>query len=213
MIFLINVNFFDHDKIVNKDPIKGIEEIPWTLPVDNSIVVDDLDKGFEITEEEEKKGLRLKARNNSDEETDQGLPYIASNILALPVPGEWSRIAETTAWGTYRHTFAIIRPGKGSKRALFSTSLPNDGAWDLELHLPVKTGFMNRRYGTWYITVSDSNGDQHKIEFDSEAGIQGWNLAEKLNLPEGKVTVELSDRTKGQLVVADAIRWTPSKGD
>jgi len=27
------------------------------------------------------------------------------------------------------------------------------------------------------------------------------------------VTVELSNRTNGQLVVADAIRWTPSKGN
>jgi len=213
MVFLMNMGSFDHYKIVKKDPIEGIEEIPWTLPVEDSIVVDDLDKGFEITEEEEKKGLRLKARNASDVETDQGLPYIASNILALPVPGEWSRIAETTAWGYYRHTYAIIKPGNGNKNALFSTSLPNDGAWDLELHLPVKTGFMNRQYGTWYITVNDSNGDQHKIEFDSEAAIQGWNLAEKLDLPEGKVSVVLSDRTNGQLVVADSIRWSPSDGN
>jgi hypothetical protein len=213
MIFLMNVNSIDPDKIVNKGPIRGIEEIPWGLPVDDSIVIDDLDEGFEITEEEQKRGLRLKARDKKDEDTDQGLPYIATNIAVFPPPDEWSRITETTAWGYYRHTYAVIKPGKGSKRAIFSTSLPNDGAWDLELHMPMKNGFLNRRYGTWHITVNDSNGDQHEIEFDSKAGIQGWNMAEKLELPEGKVTVELSDRTKGQVVVADAIRWTPSKGN
>ena len=213
MIFLIKINSFDQDKIIQEDPIRGIEEIPWSLPVADSIIVDDLDKGFEIMEEEEEKGLRLKARNKKDEETDQGLPYIGSNISALPPPGEWSRIAETTAWGNYRHTYAVIKPGSENKRAIFSTSLPNDGAWDLELHMPMKNGFLNRRYGTWHITVTDSNGDQHKIEFDSQSGIEGWNMAEKLNLPEGKVTVELSNRTNGQLVVADAIRWTPSKGN
>ncbi len=213
MIFLMNINSFDPDKIVNKEPIKGIEEIPWSPTVDDSVVVDDLDKGFEIMEEEGEKGLRLKVRNKSDAETDQGLPYIASNILALPPPGEWSRITETTAWGNYRHTFAVIKPGSGKKRALFSASLPNNGEWDLELYMPMKNGFLNRRYGTWHITVNDSNGDQHKIEFDSQSGIAGWNMAEKLNLPEGKVTVELSDKTNGQVVVADAIRWTPSKGN
>ena len=213
MIFLIKVDSFDNNKIVNEAPVKGIEEIPWSLPVDNSIVVDDLDKGFEIAEEEQEKGLRLRARDKKDEETDQGLPYISSNILALPVPGEWSRIAETTAWGYYRHTYAVIKPGKGSKRAIFSTSLPNDGAWDLELHMPMKTGYLNRQFGTWHITVNDSDGNQHKIEFDSKAGIEGWNMAEKLDLPAGKVTVELSDRTSGQVVVADAIHWTPSKGN
>jgi ABC-type transport system involved in multi-copper enzyme maturation permease subunit len=213
MIFLMNINSIETDKIVNKEPVKGIEEIPWILPVDDSIVVDDLDKGFETTEEKEEKGLRLKARDKKGKETDQGLPYIATNIAAFPPPGEWSRITETTAWGNYRHTYAVIKPGNGSKRAVFSTSLPNDGAWDLELHMPMKNGFLNRRYGLWHIIVNDSNGDQHKIEFDSQSGIQGWNMAEKLNLPEGKVTVELSDRTNGQLVVADAIRWTPSKGN
>jgi uncharacterized protein (UPF0216 family) len=107
----------------------------------------------------------------------------------------------------------VIKPGKGSKRAIFSTSLPNDGAWDLELHMPMKTGYLNRQFGTWHVTVNDSDGNQHKIEFDSKAGIEGWNMAEKLDLPAGKVTVELSDGTNGQVVVADAIRWTPSKGN
>ena len=77
----------------------------------------------------------------------------------------------------------------------------------------MKGAFPGRRWGAWHIIVRDSHGDQHEIRFNSEAGSEGWNLAEKLNLPEGKVTVELSDKTDGSLVVADAIRWTPSIGN
>ena len=106
----------------------------------------------------------------------------------------------------------VIRTGIGRKKATFTTSLPNDSTWDLELHLPMKGVFPGRRWGTWHIMVRDSHGDQREIRFNSEAASEGWNLAEKLTLPEGKVTVELSDKTDGGLVVADAIRWSPSIG-
>jgi ABC-type transport system involved in multi-copper enzyme maturation permease subunit len=214
-VFNITMNPIDHDSFVKKDPIEGIKEIPWEIPASNSIVVDDLDEGFSILEEEKKKGLRIKSQKNGDMETDQGLPYISLNIVpyGFPLSGEWSRMTSTSTWGTYRHTTAVINSGKGSKKALFATSLPNDGTWDLEFHLPMKAIFPGKRWGTWHVIVRDSNGDQHEVRFDSEAGNEGWNLADKLNLPKGKVTIELSDKTDGNLIVADAIRWTPSAGN
>jgi ABC-type transport system involved in multi-copper enzyme maturation permease subunit len=210
----ISMNPIDQDSMVKKDPIEGIREIPWVIPVSHSIVVNDLDEGFSIFEEEEKKGLRIKSQTDEDRETDQGLPYISlGNVpYGFPLPGEWSRMTNNSTWGKYRHTSVVIRTGIGRKKATFTTSLPNDSTWDLELHLPMKGVFPGRRWGTWHIMVRDSHGDQREIRFNSEAASEGWNLAEKLTLPEGKVTVELSDKTDGGLVVADAIRWSPSIG-
>ena len=73
--------------------------------------------------------------------------------------------------------------------------------------------FPGRKWGTWNLVIKDSNGDQHEISFYSKAAAQGWNLAESLFLPEGETSVIFSDKTDGQLVVADAIRWSPSAGD
>ena len=117
------------------------------------------------------------------------------------------------AFGKYRHTAAIIKSGDGDKKALFQTSLPKDGEWDLEFYIPVKSMFPRKEWGTWHAVVVDDNGDKHEVEFDSKAGTGGWNLVNKLDLPKGKVTVELSDLTNGDLVVADAIRWTPAIGN
>jgi ABC-type transport system involved in multi-copper enzyme maturation permease subunit len=212
-VFRIKMNPVDHEKIIKKDPIEGVKKIPWETPVSNSIVVDDLDGGFNIAEEEKDEGLRIKSQNKSDIETDQGLPYLALDNLILPAPGEWSRMSNAMAWGKYRHTAAVIGKGDGSKKALFSTSLPNNGAWDLEFYLPMKGVFPGKKWGTWDVVVKDSNGDQQKVEFDSKASNEGWNMLGKLDLPEGKITVELSDKTDGNIVVADAIRWTPSAGN
>ena len=216
--FKLNMNTIDPQKIVKEDIIEGVHEIPWEIPASSSIIVDDLDQGFStVTESQDSKGLRLKTKQKIDrnQDTDQGLPYISATILpgGTRAPGEWSRMTNGVAFGKYRHTAAIIKSGDGDKKALFQTSLPKDGEWDLEFYIPVKSMFPRKEWGTWHAVVVDDNGDKHEVEFDSKAGTGGWNLVNKLDLPKGKVTVELSDLTNGDLVVADAIRWTPAIGN
>jgi hypothetical protein len=72
--------------------------------------------------------------------------------------------------------------------------------------------FPGRKWGTWHLTVRDGNGDERGITFDSNAASEGWNLAENFDLPKGEVTVTLSNKTDGQFVIADAIRWSPAAG-
>ncbi len=211
--FKIEMGSINHDKIVNNEPIEGIKEIPWEIPSASSIVIDDLDDGFSVEQEDqENRGFRLRSLINPEVEKDQGLLRIPLNSLTrgARIPEEWSRMSNAMTWGKYRHTTALIRPGEGNKKALFSSSIPNSGAWDLEFYLPMKSSFPGKSWGTFYFNVKDSNGDQYNLKFDSKAGNEGWNLVDKLELPRGKITVELSNKTDGDIVVADAIRWTPS---
>ncbi|MFC1839697.1 hypothetical protein ACFL1N_08965 [Thermodesulfobacteriota bacterium] len=215
-IFNIKVGSVDHNKIVNKEPVEGVREIPWETPNAGSIIVDDLDDDFSVAlDEQEEGGFRLRSFINPEVEKDQGLYRIPLNNLprGTRIPGEWARMSAGSAYGKYRHTTALIRPGEGNEKALFSSSLPDKGAWDLEFYLPMKDVFPGKSWGTYHLNVKDSNGDQHKLEFDSKAGNEGWNMVEKLDLPQGTITVELSDETDGDIVIADAIRWTPSAGN
>lgn len=63
------------------------------------------------------------------------------------------------------------------------------------------------------MTIKDSNGDEREITFDSNGATEGWNLSESFDLPEGEISVTLSNKTDGQFVIADAIRWSPSAGN
>jgi hypothetical protein len=205
-MFLILFKSFDPGKIEEKEPIEGPEELPWTLPEEDFIVVDDLDPGFEVVTGEQRNGLRLNSRGTESEETDQGLPVASSDR----VPATWSRMINTTNWSKYRHTMVLIEAGKGEKKAVFTANIPHAGTWDLELHLPYKPStYPGRKWGTWHLVIMDNNGDQLEIQFDSNAAALGWNLADSLDLPEGEISVTLSDKTDGQFVVADAIRWSP----
>ncbi len=213
-VFKIPMDSIDHEKIINKEPVEGTEIIPWEIPAVRSIVVDDLGDGFDVVLDEKKDGLRLKSQGSMEGDLDHGLislPYDTMQPI-ISAPKQWARLSNSMTWGKYRHTTALIRGGDGNKKALFTAELPESGSWDLELYLPMKGVFPGKKWGTWHLKVTDSNGDNYKVDFDSKAGNEGWNLLDKLNLPEGRVTVELSNETDGNIVVADAIQWTPSAG-
>ena len=207
----IHLQPIDQEKIKKADAFEGLEHIPWALPEEPFIVVDDLDAGFQVKEGDHSKGFRIKARESQKVTSDEGLPAQAN---FLEVPKKWSRIIIPGSWGKYRNTLAAVKAGKGEKMALFTTTIPRTGLWELELHIPAKQSvFPGRKWGTWNLLIKDSNGDPHEIKFDTNAAAQGWNLVDSLDLPEGEISLTLSDKTDGSFVVADAIRWSPSAGN
>lgn len=209
--FSIYLPTIDPEKIEKADPVVGVEDLPWSLPEGSFIVVDDLDPGFRTLEDGQGKGLRINAREKSDEETDQGLPV---RVYAYSIPSSWSRISLPMFYGKYRHTMVAVKAGKGEKKAVFTTGIPQAGSWDLEVYVPVKLMvYPGRKWGTWRLTIKDNNGDEHEIKFDSNAVSEGWNLAGNFDLPQGEVSVTLSNETDGKFVIADAIRWSPSAGE
>jgi hypothetical protein len=206
--FAVDLAAANEAEVVDMPPFEGVREVPRGSPPADRVVVDDLDPGFAVTGDDRPSGFRLGARGASTE-TDQGLPSV---VVATP-PAQWSRLEAAEAWGTYRHTVALVRPGRGERRAVFTATLPRAGGWDLELHLPDKGRFRPfvQKWGAWHLELVTPEGSQ-EVTFDSVAASGGWNLVGTHDLPAGEVRVELTDRTDGQLVVADAIRLQPAAG-
>ena len=48
------------------------------------------------------------------------------------------------------------------------------------------------------------------IEFDASDANDGWVLLGEFDIPATTVKVRVSNDTTGDLVIADAIRWTPT---
>ena len=84
------------------------------------ILVDDLDTQFEVDNGSSGSGLRVKGTTlNID--TDQGLPV---RIQGQGLPSEWNREVTPEAFGKYRHTFAMVKVGSGSRKAIFTAEIP-----------------------------------------------------------------------------------------
>ena len=185
-----------------------------------SIIIDDLDPGFKVVEKKNDKGFRIAILEDKKRNTDQGLPVTRANRI----PQDWSRIEDPGSYGKYRHTLALVGAGEGEKEAVFTANIKKAGKWDLELYIPSRRNIISilswnkdlmpgKRIGAYDLIITDGNGNRHEIKFDPKTAPQGWNLAGNIDLPEGKTTVTISDKTDGDYVVADAVRWSPSAGN
>ncbi len=207
--FMIPLKRANQTKIQDVEVIEGFERLPWSLSESPYIIADDLDEGFEVFEGEEKKKVTRGFRVAFAGLNNEGF----STAVSYGISPTWSRLELPGSWGKYRHTTALVRAGDGTKKAVFTVTLRNAGSWDLELHIPDKQkSFPEAKFGTWTLGVKDSTGDRHDIEFNSNGAFHGWNLVETIELPEGVVSVIVSDGTDGDLVLADAIRWSQTIG-
>ena len=210
----------DAETTVPGEPFNGSRPSDW-LPPDSGIIVDDLDPGF-MAESPPPRGLRL-SFGDEEEEADEGIPEHYTDAGARL----WRRQEnpDTVSWGKYRRTLTRIRAGAGEGSASFRAELPMAGTWRLSYHLPGSSASEGNRFqlppgwqsgdrfGTLQFEIV-AGERRTPFSFDASTAASGWNDLGSFDLPAGSVTVAVSDATTGDIVVADAIRWTPvSTGD
>ncbi len=205
-------------------PFLGHRPSTWRPAEGKDIVVDDLDPGFTVETDEAENGVRLAGGLatffTGVPDMDQGLPE-ASGFTGSPAV--WSRREESSSWGKYRHTIALIRSGAGNTRGVFTANLPGSGRWRLAYHLPILSSSttnsspgpgiqinaqvgLEGSLGTYDLTVT-GGGKERSVEFDGAAAETGWNPLGEFDLQAGPVKVVVSDLSSGRLVIADAVRW------
>ena len=217
---------YDEEEAVDAAPLNGGRGSDWRPPPEPGIVVDDLDPGFSIVfatpADEERYGLQPSGWWMGETDVDQGLPVFSP--FAAP-PRGWMRLEVPGTWGRYRHTVASASSGSGGASARFAAQLPHTGRWRVDYHLPevkrpdgpaggggvtiaVQSNVLFRRKADFDVKIVAA-GEETPVEFDAEAAAIGWNDLGEFSLPEGEVSLEVSNRTSGSLVVADAVRWRP----
>ena len=190
---------FDHAAALDRMPLDSTRPSDWTLPEDG-IIVDDLDPGFSVT---------------APSQTFFGSSRRSAESTPNALHGGWRRqeSPNTVAWGKYRRTLVRKPYGDGSAVAHFDATLRARGRWRLAYHLPgdtvrhVRYGRLRRdSIGTLDIRLV-ADGVETPLPLDGRNAKVGWNDLGAFDLPAGSVRVVVSDKTAGEVVVADAIRW------
>ncbi len=217
---------------VDEDPRPFFELSDWDVDEGDSIIVDDLDPGFSAESDlaaiEFPGPLQFFSFLQPELQLDQGLP-----ISWIPVKGGWMRSDRWGNYGRYRGTRAETR-GSGDTPfyAYFTATLPHSGEWNLDYYLPLGTQRRANRdrgdrvfttgsagvtvqlnYG-WEvgkINIEVEHGDETiPVDFDASVAADGWNRLGQFELPADSVVVRVSSESTGDVVYADAIRWTPA---
>lgn len=209
----IDLADFDPLEIVDGEVLEGVRPSDWR-PERRGLVIDDLDAGFAVIDNDG--GVRLRGLGSSLDEweidLDQGLPVMERQR------GEWIRLQVPSAWGKYRHTAAVVRPGRGDRELAFVASLDRPGRWQVEYHVPNRhvpppPGAPETYASTLFGALGsmdihlESGGVEIPVAFDAGAAEVGWNKVGEYDLEDPSVRLLVSNRTDGEAVVADAIRW------
>ena len=207
---LIDLGDFDEHDLAIREPFVGARPSTWLPPTPVGIVIDDLDPGFFVERRHEDTRLgRTGSMEDPTREFDQGLPAWERE------PGEWTRAGILSGWGKYRRTVAGARSGDGGEVAVFSSRLPTPGRWQLDFHVPKREAHMGWGTTTFYGTLGSfdmtlvADGKPTRVDFDGAAADPGWNKVGEFELAALEVRLEISNRTDGEMVIADAIRWVP----
>lgn len=200
----------DEENPLDREPFIGTQPSSWMPPQPGGIVIDDLHPGFTVETRGEPTNRRswLARISDPDRPLDHGLPTITQT------PGEWSRTTLASSWGKYRPTVAGAVAGDGSQVAVFAAELPEPGRWELHYHVPEPESVIQnvpRAYGELgsFHMALDVDGKRTLVAFDGAAAEVGWNKVGEYELSSTSVRLEISSRTNGEMVIADAIRWTP----
>ena len=192
----------------------GVRPSDWLPENAGDVVVDDLDAGFSVgTQPVDRWSGSPVDREEVD--LDGGLPVYVRFVM--PMAGNrWYREAVPSAWGRYRRTVAIAKGGDGERSALFATELPRKGRWRLDYHIPPVSppsfpdGAPRLKHISWlggYDMAVRTGGREVPVEFDGRAAQPGWNELGIFEIDSGRVDVVVTNRTDGEIVVADAVRW------
>ena len=214
---------FSQGTLADGDGFVGTRPSTWSPPEVGGIVVDDLDAGFtwESAPTRASRWRLVDHYRGWRETLDHGLPIQAREA------GAWYRRDVPSAWGKYRRTVAMAAADGRDYRVFFTADLAG-GRWRLGYYLPERR-IPERRSGDVKRTMYGRLGSMEMrltafanaaaggtspipvrewaLDFDASLGETGWNKLGEFDLPGGEVRLEVSNRTNGDEVIADAIRW------
>ena len=206
-------NHIDPAETRDVAPFVGARPGEWLPAPIEGIVVDDLDHGFAVRRATDDARVGQDAPTAASTPLDRGLPTYSGRS------GEWVRAAIPGGWGKYRRTVAGALAGDGGAVAVFETVLPRTGGWRIDYFIPKAEIAMMGLGGSPSWRLFGPLGSmamrlvagtvETKIDFDAGAAEPGWNKLGEYDIGAGPVRLEISSRTSGQVVVADAVRWVP----
>lgn len=187
------------------------------------IVVDDEDAGFRTVSGGKDFFLKRLLSGNGGDSTETYAAFRARNA-----PAVWTATIMDGFYGSYRRSARYIRSGDGQKRAIWAGQIPENGQYDVYFYCPsfqMMPGFgrgggprpsqQGGQQGSsqqqsaveeFHFVVHHDDGAT-EAELDLKNHEEGWVLIGTYYFSSGPFEVEITDKTRGRVVFADAVKW------
>ncbi|MCG6188786.1 golvesin C-terminal-like domain-containing protein [Maribellus maritimus] len=204
---VITEGFRDVEEDLKAIPFEGelLTELPVQTSLPNETVVDNEDPQFEVTSNK-KVSLLEKWIINEDE---GGSKYQGMNSWRPPTT--WTAITNTDFYGTYVRSGYYIKSGDGSQMAKWHVPVKKPGYYDVYYYLYKSRGFRrgpggrDREQGEYHFTIHSDEGPEEQ-SLSIQNADEGWNHLGAFYFTSDTALVELSNKSQGRVVFADAVK-------
>lgn len=182
------------------------------------IIVDNEDSGFEILSTG--KESLLQRLFKSSEDSSKFNKY--GGVFYWRPPAKWKPVSDENYYGKFVHSAYVIKSGSGEQKVAWNAGLPESGQYEVYYYpgQPNMPRWMGRRggpggpggrgeerpKGEYHLIVKHDDGED-EIELDLGNIEEGWNSLGTFYFSAGKATVVMTNKSKGDIVFADAVKW------
>lgn len=183
------------EKILPQIP-SGTSDTEW--------IVDNEDSGFHILTPRKTIPLQKLFRIRTEEEEEY------QPMRPWQIPDYWTKTINSDFYGEMVLSAHFVKAGDGSQKVEWVADLPEAGNYTVYAHVaPIRMrGPMGRGQDFvqdhHFIVRHDDGAEQVQIDAQSA---QGWTSLGSYYFSAGPAKVELTNQSKGRIVIADAVKW------
>jgi len=204
----LNFDFSSFEELKKIPALDTVIAFPLfkSLRESNEIIVDNEDEGFEIIEISNQSYLKSLIKKENRQR------YQYTPIRYWNPPGSWKAVLRSEFYGKYARSAEYTKTGDGSRKAVWKAPINETGHYDVYCYL-AKIDFgrhseKERLNYNFKIFHTDGVEEISLFETDIESG---WNYLGTFHISSSTARVELTNKSIGKMLFADAIKWVKSK--
>ncbi len=170
---------------------------------DDEIIIDNEDTSFNYYQESKVSYLKRLVDANKD----PGYKY--SGIKYWNPPVDWRHVLRSGFYGKYIRSAMYTSSGQDDRKAIWNAGIEEEGYYDVYCHVEkINVNRRNRetKKADYNFTVYHQDGAE-KINLTDGDLENGWNYLGTYFITPSTGKVELSNKSVGSMIFADAVKW------
>jgi len=196
--------FTGFDELKKVAILDEIKESPLfdNVANENEVIVDNEDNNFTYIQESNESYLKSIINKTKEDR------YKYSGIHFWNPPSEWKPVLRSGFYGKYVRSGMYTRSGEGNRIAQWNPELTEGAYYDIYCNI-VKIDIewdREKRKSNYNFKIYHDDGMEEITLSDEEIDI-GWNYMGTFYISPENAKVELTNKSIGKMVFADAIKW------
>ncbi len=194
----------DFDEVKRVPVLDGVNSTPFASNSSkvNEYIVDNEDEGFSIHQQKQESYLKSLINN------ENSARYKYTGIHVWNPSNKWEPVLQSGFYGQYIRSAYYTASGDGSRYVEWKANLPQGGYYDVYCHIEKLNIYWgrNKRKPNYNYRIYHDDGVEEITLADEELE-KGWNYMGTFYISPENARVQLTNKSVGSMVFADAIKW------